>query len=257
VPVATLEKTLTDAGYSGRATYKSNTTSRQSNKKLEILLRKDAGANTELSGKIAAILEKAHPSLGLSNGEITAVGGLVGQEMTKAAIWSLVLAFLGMILYVGVRYKFTYAFAGIAALVHDVVVSLGIYVFCGRELTLSVAAGLLTIIGYSINDTIVIFDRIREELHSFPQRDFKEVVNESLNRTLSRTFLTSFTTLIVVVVMFFFGGIAINDFMLIMLLGILTGTYSSLYLATPIVVWFHENSNRRKIPAQTAGISAD
>ncbi len=256
VPVAELERTLSDQGYAGKITYKSNA-SGADNRKLEILLRDSK--TDQMNGESATYadeqlmnsLNQAYPQLQLTNGQSTIIGGLVGAEMTKNAVISILLAFVGMIIYVAFRYEFHYAVAGILALVHDTVIALGIFVLAGRELSLPVVAGLLTIIGYSINDTIVIFDRIRETLKFEPNRPFSEVVDESLNRTLSRTVLTSLTTFIVVVVMFFCGGLAINDFMFIIGIGIIVGSYSSLYIASPIVAAWHKVTTKRKkaVPA--------
>ena len=173
--------------------------------------------------------------------------------MTRNAVISLLLAFWGMIVYVSLRYEFNYAIAGILALVHDVIIALGVYVLLGREMSLPVVAGLLTIIGYSINDTIVIFDRIREERKLHPEKNFEVIVDESLNCTLSRTVLTSVTTFLVVAVMLVCGGIAINDFMLIMALGIIIGSYSSLYLASPVIVFYHRFGKKKKLTPVQSG----
>lgn len=243
VPVAELEKSLNELGLRGKVSYKSSVSGRD-NQKLEILLR-DSGEERDYSGVIDEINHR-HPELKLSGAQYTAVGGMVGAEMSRNAVISILLAFLGMIIYVTIRYEWSYAVAGIFALVHDAVVSLGIFVLLGREISLPVVAGVLTIIGYSINDTIVIFDRMREELRLYPERSFAESTNESLNRTLSRTVLTSLTTFLVVAVMFLFGGIAINDFVFIIMLGIVIGSYSSLYVASPLVVYWHDFINHHR-----------
>ncbi|MDD4818556.1 MAG: protein translocase subunit SecD [Victivallaceae bacterium] len=239
IPTEAVENALSAAGLAAKATYKSNA-SQADNRKLELLFG-DSGSESgkQLADRSIATLNAAFPELKLSDAQLTSVGSMVGGEMTRNAIYSILLAFAGMIVYVSFRYEFSYAAAGIMALVHDVVIALGIFTLMGRELSLPVVAGLLTIIGYSINDTIVIFDRIREELKLNPGMKFSEAVNLSLNRTLSRTILTSLTTFLVVVTMFFFGGIAINDFVLVIMLGIVIGTYSSLYIASPIVVKWH------------------
>ena len=246
IPTESVENALAAAGVTAKATYKSNA-SQADNRKLELLFG-DTGSE---SGKLLAdrsisTLNAAFPELKLSDAQLTSVGSMVGGEMTRNAIYSILLAFAGMIVYVSFRYEFSYAAAGILALVHDVVIALGIFTLMGRELSLPVVAGLLTIIGYSINDTIVIFDRIREELRLNPNLPFADAVNLSLNRTLSRTILTSLTTFLVVVTMFFFGGIAINDFVLVIMLGIVIGTYSSLYIASPIVVKWHQLKAAKK-----------
>ncbi len=247
VPVDQLERTLLASGIPGKVTYKSNAAAAD-NRKMEILIRRGneaAGAESALQQQISTLLTSKFPQLDLQNGQLTSVGGMVGGEMSKSAVTALILALIGMTIYITIRYELVFAAAGMAALIHDAIVSLGIFVLMGRELSLPVVAGILTVIGYSINDTIVIFDRIREERRLFPDMSFPEVVNDSLNRTLSRTVLTSLTTFLVVIIMFLFGGIAINDFILIMMLGIIAGTYSSLYIAGPLVVtWMNFRKSR-------------
>jgi SecD/SecF fusion protein len=247
--VADMEKTLADNALPSKVTYKSSA-SQSDNRKVEILLRegfekKFSAGKSGIGEHIQQLLNQKYPELKLKDGSSTIIGALVGMEMTRNAVISLVLAFLGMIVYVSLRYEFNYALAGILALVHDVIISLGVFVLSGREMSLPVVAGLLTIIGYSINDTIVIFDRIREERKLHPEKSFETVVDESLNRTLSRTVLTSLTTFLVVVVMLAAGGIAISDFMLVIALGIIIGSYSSLYIASPVIV-FYRNLRKKK-----------
>ena len=207
-----------------------------------------SAGSSGVSEYVSSALNKTYKDLALRDGSTTQIGALVGQEMTRNAVISLVLAFVGMIVYVSLRYEFNYAIAGILALVHDVILSLGVFVLFGREMSLPVVAGLLTIIGYSINDTIVIFDRIREERRLHPEKPFETVVDESLNCTLSRTVLTSLTTFLVVVVMLVAGGIAISDFMLVIALGIIIGSYSSLYIASPVIVYYRK-LRKKKAPA--------
>ena len=251
VPVSEVELALRSEGLESKVSYKVSASSHD-NRKMEILLREGAeekfSAGSEGVGEILRNkLNSKYPQLELRDCSVTQVGGLVGNQMTRNAIVSLVLAFLGMIVYVSLRYEFNYAIAGILALVHDVILSLGVFVLLGREMSLPVVAGLLTIIGYSINDTIVIFDRIREERKLHPDKAFEKIVDESLNCTLSRTVLTSVTTFLVVAVMLICGGIAINDFMLIMALGIIIGSYSSLYIASPVIVFYNRFKNRNKL----------
>jgi len=256
VAVADLEKTLQENSLPAKVTYKSSA-SQSDNRKVEILLRegfekKFSAGSSGISEHIQTILNQKYPELKLKDGSSTIIGALVGMEMTRNAVISLVLAFVGMIVYVSLRYEFNYALAGILALVHDVIISLGVFVLSGREMSLPVVAGLLTIIGYSINDTIVIFDRIREERKLNPDKSFETVVDESLNRTLSRTVLTSLTTFLVVIVMLAAGGIAISDFMLVIALGIIIGSYSSLYIASPVIVYyrhFMKKKKNRAVPA--------
>ena len=257
VPVSEVEEFLRSNNLETKVTYKVSASSGD-NRKVEMLLRegfeqKFAAGDQGISEEIRAKLNQKFPQLELRDGSSTQVGGLVGKEMTRNAVISLLLAFLGMIVYVSLRYEFNYAIAGILALVHDVIIALGVYVLLGREMSLPVVAGLLTIIGYSINDTIVIFDRIREERKLHPEKNFEVIVDESLNCTLSRTVLTSVTTFLVVAVMLVCGGIAINDFMLIMALGIIIGSYSSLYLASPVIVFYHRFGKKKKLTPVQSG----
>lgn len=246
VPIQEIRDVLKDNGYNAKVTYKTNLGAKADNKNLEVLIRKNIvieGSEGKVSSpkeKIRALLIAKFPKAEFTGGQETSLGGLVGWEFSKSAILAIVLAFLGIILYISIRFEFAYAVASIIALLHDVIIATGIFVFCGNEVSLPVVAALLTIIGYSLNDTIVVFDRIREGLTLNPDMRYKEVINMSINNTLSRTILTSLTTLMVLVILFFFGGIAINDFVLVMLLGVIIGTYSSIFVASPIVAYWHK-----------------
>lgn len=168
------------------------------------------------------------------------VGPVVGARLQRQAFIALGLALLMMIIYISYRFEFKFAAAGIIAIFHDVAVAAGLCILTGRQLSLPIVAALLAIIGYSINDTIVIYDRIREDRKLMPKTAFKDIVNTSINQTLSRTLLTSLTTLIVVVVLYFFGGEVINDFAFTMLVGIITGTYSTIYIASALAAQWHK-----------------
>ena len=246
VPIQKIRDSLEKQGYNAKVTYKTSLGSKADNKKLEILIRKNVaieegeGKITSPKEKIKTILNAEFPKAEFAGGQETSLGGLVGWEFAKSAILAIVLAFLGIILYISIRFEFAYAVASIIALMHDVIIATGIFVLCGNEVSLPVVAALLTIIGYSLNDTIVVFDRIREGLTLNPDMRYKEVINMSINNTLSRTILTSLTTLMVLIILFFFGGIAINDFVLVMLLGVVIGTYSSIFVASPIVAYWHK-----------------
>jgi len=147
---------------------------------------------------------------------------------------------IGIVIYVSFRFEFSYAMAGILALIHDTIIAVGMYLFTGGEISLNVIAAVLTVIGYSINDTIVVFDRIREDAKLEKNMSYKQIINLSINQTLGRTVLTSFTTLISVLVLFFMGGLAVKDFVFVMLVGLLIGTYSSIFVASPIVAVWHK-----------------
>ena len=165
------------------------------------------------------------------------VGPKIGAELRTQALWAILYSLLGIVLYITWRFEFKFSIAAIVALVHDVVITLGIFSLLGKEINLTILGALLTIVGYSLNDTIVVFDRIRENLRARSRAEaYPNVVNASVNQTLSRTAITSLTTLIVVGFLFFFGGAVIHDFAFALLVGVLVGTYSSLFIASPILV---------------------
>jgi len=175
------------------------------------------------------------------------VGPKVGQELGKNAIWAIVIGLGAILVYVAFRFEFRFAVAAVAALFHDVLVTLGIFSLTGREVSLAVVAAFLTIVGYSLNDTIVVFDRIREDLRKYHRERYEGVINASINETLSRTIMTSLTTLIVVLFLFFLGGEVLRDFAFALLVGIVVGTYSSIFVASPILVeWYHKSPQRRR-----------
>ena len=167
------------------------------------------------------------------------VGPAVGRDLTGGAIRALVFALIGICIYISVRFKFRFAIAAIIALFHDVLIAAGALSLTGREFSVPVIAALLTVLGYSINDTIVVFDRIREDLRLMRKAGYQQIVNVSINQTLSRTILTSLTTLLVVSALFFLGGQVINDFAFVLLVGVIVGTYSSIFVASPILVDWH------------------
>jgi SecD/SecF fusion protein len=167
------------------------------------------------------------------------VGSEIGADLKKSAFWSILASIIGILIYVAVRFEFGFALGGVVALAHDALITLGLYSLCGRQVSLTIVAALLTIVGYSINDTIVIFDRIREDMRKDMKMDFKTLCNLAVNKTLSRTILTSLSTLIATASLFIFGGGAINDFALAMLIGLIAGTYSTIFIATPIMLaWY-------------------
>lgn len=167
------------------------------------------------------------------------VGSEVGSDLKSSARWAILFSLVGILIYVALRFEFGFALGGVVALAHDAFITLGLYSLCGRQVSLTIVAALLTIVGYSINDTIVIFDRIREDLRKDPKMEFKTLCNLAINKTLSRTILTSLSTLIATLALFIFGGGAINDFALAMLIGLVAGTYSTIFIATPIMLaWY-------------------
>jgi SecD/SecF fusion protein len=195
--------------------------------------------------KAVQILKKEFPQanfvkLGLDN-----VGPTIGKEIQKTAIVASLLSLFGILVYVAFRYEFSFAVGAVVAVVHDVLMTIGCYCLSGREMNATFVAAVLTIIGFSINDTIVIFDRIREDLKLGVRGSFKELINQALNQTLSRTIITSGTVFIATISLFIFGGGAINDFAFTFLVGIITGTYSSIYIASALVLWWHRGERPR------------
>ena len=166
------------------------------------------------------------------------VGALVGGELAKSSLVALGLGILGILIYVTLRFELSFAVGAIVALVHDVVITVGVFSLLGRELTLTMVGAVLTIAGYSINDTIVVYDRIREGLASGRRGTIEQIMNESINQTLSRTILTSTVTLIPILCLFSFGGAVLRDFSLAIIVGVVVGTYSSIFIASPIVLWW-------------------
>ena len=169
------------------------------------------------------------------------VSATVGSELGEKAIWAIVFSLGGILVYIWFRFNNRFSVAAIIALVHDVIITMGIFTIMGREFNLPIVAAVLTIVGYSLNDTIVIFVRIRETLTKKRQEaktNYRGLLNESINITLSRTLLTSVTTLIVVLFLFFMGGSVINDFAFTLMVGVIVGTYSSIFVASPVLaIW--------------------
>ncbi len=196
------------------------------------------------ASKVAESLAKAFPVAQFTVAQTSDIGPSIGKELKGKAVKAIIFALLGIVIYISLRFKLGFAVGAIVALTHDVMVTIGIYTLCGRQLSLPVVAALLTIVGYSVNDTIVVFDRIREDLKLVRNKSFAEICNLSINQTLSRTVLTSLTTLLAVIMLLVFGGGAINDFALALFIGIIVGTYSSIFVATPVVLFWH----RGKLP---------
>ncbi len=201
--------------------------------------------SVELTELIHRILKQEFS--GFDVRRIETVGKKVGDELKTSGIEAALFALIGILVYIGFRFKMRYGIAAVVALFHDVLIIMGIFVFFEREFTLTILAAIMTIIGYSLNDTIVVFDRVRENVARFPKKPVEEVINLSVNESLSRTILTSITTFFVVFTLFVLGGEIIHDFCLAMLIGLVVGTYSSVFVASPVVIFF-EPSNMEKNP---------
>ncbi len=209
---------------------------------LQVTVRASETNEAAAGDKIFQQLTNSFPDAGFGNKplSITQQGPIVGEEIQATAIIASLVSVFGILIYVAVRYEFTFAFGAVIAILHDVLMTLGCYFLAKRELNATTVAAVLTIIGFSINDTIVIFDRIREDLRLGVRGTFREVMNQALNQTLSRTIITSGTVFLATLSLLIFGGGEINDFAFTFLIGIITGTYSSIYIASAFVLWWHK-----------------
>ena len=190
------------------------------------------------SDKVEKQIMQTIPGTGFKVEGSERVGALVGGELAKSSLIALGLGILGILIFVTFRFELSFAVGAIVALLHDVLMTVGMFSLLGRELTLTMVGAVLTIAGYSINDTIVVYDRIREGLASGRRGTIEEIMNSSINQTLSRTILTSTVTLIPILCLFFFGGAVLRDFSLAIIVGVVVGTYSSIFIASPIVLWW-------------------
>ena len=177
---------------------------------------------------------------------VDSVGPKVGRELRKRARDAVIFSLLGMLIYIAYRFKPIYGLAAIVALFHDVFITVGAFSIANKEISLTVIAALLTLVGYSINDTIVVFDRVRENLRLMRRVDMKTILNRSINQTLNRTIMTSGMTFLAVLSLLVLGGEALNGFSFALVIGIIVGTYSSIAIASPIVLWWQDYSDRKK-----------
>jgi preprotein translocase subunit SecF len=215
----------------------------------EFLIRvQDDGKEDELSGMISGSLEMAYGESMVDIRRVEMVGPQVGKDLRQKGLLSIVYAMVGILIYIAWRFELRFAVGAIVALLHDVLITLGVFSLAGKEIDLPIIAAFLAIIGYSLNDTIVVYDRIRENYGKHQKQGFHKVVNRSINETLSRTILTSGTTLLVVLALFVFGGGVIHNFAFALLVGILVGTYSSIFVASPVLIfWDDYRSGAKKV----------
>jgi len=207
--------------------------------------------------RIGANLTRLFPAARFEEIGMEKVGPTIGGEIMRTAVVASLLSMLGILIYVAFRYEFSFAVGAIVAVVHDILLTLGCYCLTGlfgegRQFNATMVAAVLTIIGFSLNDKVVIFDRIREDLKLGVRGSFREIINQALNQTLSRTIITSGTVFLATLALFIFGGGAINDFAFTFLVGIITGTYSSIYIASAFVLWWHRGERPRTAPAPVA-----
>ena len=231
VELGQLRETLSDYGFKGAEIVEFGSPD-------EILIK------TQFSGSSSEISEKLTLALGNSFTlrRVESVGPKIGKELQTDALKAIGLALILILIYITFRFDRYYALGSVMALIHDVLITLGVFSLLDYEINLSIIAAFLTIVGYSLNDTIVVFDRIRENIPKFMKKTLNDVVNISLNETLNRTVITSLTTMMVVVILFLWGGKVINLFAFALIIGVFVGTYSSLFVASPVMVYFEKRS---------------
>jgi preprotein translocase subunit SecF len=207
----------------------------------EFLIKVKGIAEADASAKaIVAAIQKGVAGQQVDLRRVETVGPKIGAELRSSGVQAVIWSLIGILIYVGWRFDFRFAVASILATMHDVLLTLAFFSFTGIEMSLGVLAAVLTIVGYSLNDTVVVFDRIRENLRLKRGIEFGKLVNTSINETLSRTVITGTTTLLVLVSLIFLGGEVIRDFAITLFVGIVIGTYSSVFVAAPIVLEWHK-----------------
>ncbi len=230
VPLQELRDIMAGAGFTGAEV----TTFGSPN---EVLIKiKGVEEAAETSERIKQALSESITGQSVEVRRTETVGPKIGSELKTAAFWAVIYSLVGIVVYISWRFEFRFAIAAIIALIHDVLITLGFFSITNREISLAVIAAILTIVGYSLNDTIVVFDRIRENLRIRRRESYEQLVNVSINETLSRTIITSLTTMFVVLCLVVIGGEVIRDFALTLLVGIIVGTYSSAFIASPVLV---------------------
>ncbi|MBI4839342.1 MAG: protein translocase subunit SecF [Nitrospirae bacterium] len=204
----------------------------------KILIRMKKGEFTmgEFTGKVVTILEEKFPQNKFVIDSTTEIGPKVGGKLRRDALVAIIVATIGILIYVAFRFQFRFGIGATVATFHDVLAVLGVFYIMGKEINLILITALLTIAGYSLTDTVVVFDRIRENLRTKHNEPAVTVMNLSINEVLSRTIITSTTVLLTSIALFFFGGEVLHDFSLAMIMGVVIGTYSSIFVASPIVL---------------------
>lgn len=222
------------------------------------LIKSKGSAVSGTGKKIAEVLATNLPEISKGKDvskdiivQVDEVGPKVGDELRSQALLAVLLSMLLMIIYVWIRFELTFGVSAILAIFHDVFCIVGIFALTGKEITIQVIAALLTIVGYSINDTIVIYDRIREDLRIYRKDPYEVVFNNAMNKTLSRTTITAGTTLLSALALYFFGGTVIHDFAFAMVLGLIFGTYSSIFVASNLVIDYYHLTHQDKASLQT------
>jgi preprotein translocase subunit SecF len=223
-----------------------------------IRAKKNVASQEEFENAVKAAMQETFPNNSMTIDRVEYVGPSVGTYLSKQALYAFFFAFVGMIVYVAFRFKSgLWGVASVLGIIHDVVISFGFVILANKEVNITVIAALLTVAGYSINDTIVLFDRIKENLRLLAKEDFGKVINRSINEVIQRTVVTSLTVFIVAASLFFFGGEVIHTFAYIMLIGTILGVFSTLFICTPIVYeWEQRKKNRLKVAVKKGYVSS-
>ncbi len=219
-------------------------------KNTDVLIRieKQPGGAKQQMLAVTKVKEALGPGIDYRRTEF--VGPKVSGELVEAGITAVILALVAMLMYIWFRFEWQFGVGAVVALGHDVLLTIGVFSLVGLEFNLSTVAAILTIAGYSINDTVVVYDRVRENLRKYKVRPLEDILNMSLNNTLSRTILTSVTTLIALFILFFFGGEVIKGFSFAMIWGVLVGTYSSIFVATPLLMSMNLRASAVALPEE-------
>ncbi|PID26844.1 MAG: protein translocase subunit SecF [Candidatus Cloacimonadota bacterium] len=250
--IGEIRENFTASGLKGFELQEFSDTVQDDNYKKEIVIKiETSDENTDdLEEAVVSTLDKSYGKGSYLIRQSSTIGPKIGEELKSSAVYAIIFASIGILLYITLKFQFRYGVAAIIAVLHDVLVTLGLFSILGSvlniEVSLAVIAALLTIVGYSLNDTIVVFDRIRENRNNMEDMNFEPLVNLSINETLRRTLLTSLTTLFVVLILFIFGGEVIRDLSTALLLGVIVGTYSSIFIASPIVIAWDNYTKRKK-----------
>ncbi len=247
LPVDDVRKTLDASGFAGSEIQNSGAGD-------ELILRFAKQGRSDAFSRIKGALETRFAGTSVELRREETVGPKVGNELAQKAVWAILGSLVGILIYVGIRYEFKFALGAVVALFHDVLIVFGILCFAGREMSLTVVAALLTLAGYSTNDTIVVFDRIRERMKTLSKETHERAFDIAVNETLSRTIITSFTVFLSAVALYVFGGEVINDFALATVVGVIFGTYSSIYVASALAleVWNWTDRRRKPVRARAA-----
>lgn len=241
-PIADVRGALVDAGFVG-ATLQEYGAPNEFLVRLPIAKVETDEHGGNISGRVAATVSTVAGYTDVRRTEF--VGPQIGDELKEKGVLAILLALGAILFYVSVRFELRYAMGAVIALAHDVFMTVGFFALIQKEVSMPVLAALLTIIGYSLNDTIVVFDRVRENRRGNPKMKMMDVLNLSLNEMLNRTVMTSVTTLVVLLALFLFGGEVINGFALTLIFGVIVGTYSSVFVAAPVVLWMERYVDKR------------